>query len=140
MLSKISSNYEYESWVPNCIECLQFALDNEQLLKEKPELYQDTLSTLCLLYSWIIEEHGWAYVELREKFKTWYTSKEAGKSLKNMLDILNKQDENEELIDETENMLKKYDKTIYTEKGEYKAFIEVLDMLSEVWEKENKIL
>ena len=145
LLSKISSDYEYESWIPNCIKCLQFALDNEQLLNEKPELYQDTLSTLYLLYSWIVEEYGWAYIELREKFKTWYTPEETGKSLKNILEILNKQDGNEELIgkelrDETENMLQKYNKTIYTDKGGYKTFIEILDMLSEVWENEGGLL
>lgn len=143
LLSKISLDYEYESWIPNCIECLQFALDNEQLLKEKPELYQDTLSTICLLYSWIVEERGWAYIELREKFKTWYMSEEAGKSLRHMLEIFNKQDENEEsidreLIDTTENILQKYNKTIYTGSGEYKPIIEILDMLSEIWEKEGE--
>ena len=92
-LSKLPTNYEFEEWIPTCIECLQFALDNEQLLNEKPELYQDTLSTLYLLYTWIKDSKEWAYIELRQKFKKRYSPKEIGKALKEISIRLSNQKE-----------------------------------------------
>jgi hypothetical protein len=83
-LSDNPKHYELSDWIPNCIECLQFALDNEELLVEKPSLYADMLSTMSLLYSWIVEDESWAYIELRQKFRTVYTPKQMGNALKIM--------------------------------------------------------
>jgi hypothetical protein len=89
----LPTNNDYEIWIPTCIECLQFALDNEELLNEKPELYQDTLQTLYLLYSCIIKGEEWAYIELRQKFRKIYSPKEVGKALKEFSNRLSKQKE-----------------------------------------------
>ena len=133
-LSKIlPTNYEFESWIPTCIECLQFAVDNEQLLNEKPELYQDTLSTLHLLYSWIIDDKGWAYIELREKFKKRYSPEEVGKALKCLLTKL-QQNKCVEESQPLEHKLKNINiNLINCETQGYKTPYEVLNELSEVW-------
>ena len=65
----------FETWIPNCIECLQFALDNEQLLIDKPSLYEDTLSTIYLLREWIFEDSKYAYLILERKFRKVCTEK-----------------------------------------------------------------
>lgn len=122
LLSLISAaNHEYEIWIPTCIECLQFALDNEQLLNEKPELYSDTLSTLSLLYKWIVEEKEWAYIELREKFKKRYSPEEVGKSFKVILERMNTIKENEA------NNLANFK----NEEGNFKSMMQILNELSE---------
>ena len=81
-LSDNPKYFELSDWIPNCIECLQFSLDNEKLLIEKPNLYADTLSTISLLYSCIIENESWAYIELRQKFRNIATPEQMGKALK----------------------------------------------------------
>lgn len=83
-LSDNPKHFELSDWIPNCIECLQFALDNEELLIEKPSLYADTLSTISLLYSWTVENESWAYIELRQKFRSIATPEQMGKALKIM--------------------------------------------------------
>lgn len=126
LLSEISSaNYEYEMWIPTCIECLQFALDNEQLLNEKPQLYTDTLRTLNLLYKWIVEEKEWAYIELREKFKKRYTPEEAGKSFKTILKRMGNTKENTK-ENEVDNFINFKD-----EEGNFKSTVQIFNELSE---------
>ena len=49
-----SAYHELRHWIPNCIECLQFAADNESLLEEKPSLLYDTIDTIDLLYGWLL--------------------------------------------------------------------------------------
>ena len=120
----LPSNYEYGVWIPTCIECLQFALDNEQLLNEKPELYSDTLSTLNLLYLWIIEEKEWAYIELREKFKKRYSPEETGKALKTIADRMN--NESMDSISNENNIINFKDA-----EGNFKSTIKILEELSE---------
>ena len=93
---KTISDYELLNWIPNCIECLHFALDNDQLLKDKPSLYNDTTSTLSLLYLWIVEGHEYAYIELSQKFKKICTPEEIGNAFKILSDRIkeaNKEDE-----------------------------------------------
>ncbi len=133
-LSKIlPTNYEFESWIPNCIECLQFAIDNEQLLNEKPELYKDTMRTLQLLQSWIVEEKEWAYIELRQKFKKHYSPEEVGKALKHLLTKL-QQNKCVEESQPLEHKLKNINiNLINCETQGYKTPYEVLNELSEVW-------
>lgn len=126
LLSEISSaKYEYEMWIPTCIECLQFALDNKQLLNEKPQLYTDTLRTLNLLYKWIVEEKEWAYIELREKFKKRYTLEEVGKSLKAILKRIGNAKENIKK-NEVDNFINFKD-----EEGNFKSMAQILNELSE---------
>ena len=125
-LSKLTTNYDSKEWIPNCIECLQFALDNEKLLAEKPELYQDTLSTLSLLYSWIIDNEEWAYIELRQKFRNYYSPEEVGKSLKQILTRLNNQRESH-IYNSLDNSLIDF-KDI---NGNFKSVNQILTELSE---------
>lgn len=128
LLSEVSQdNYDFKEWIPNCIECLQFALDNEELLSEKPELYQDTLSTLSLLYSWIIENAKWAYIVLRQKFRTIYSPKEVGGALKEVANRLNKQKEELYTSDYLVNF-KDGD-------GNLKSVEQIFTELSEQWNK-----
>jgi hypothetical protein len=128
LLSEVSQdNYDFKEWIPNCIECLQFALDNEELLSEKPELYQDTLSTLSLLYSWIIENAKWAYIVLRQKFRTIYSPKEVGGALKDVANRLNKQKEELYTSDYLVNF-KDGD-------GNLKSVEQIFTELSEQWNK-----
>ena len=128
LLSEVSQdNYDFKEWIPNCIECLQFALDNEELLSEKPELYQDTLSTLSLLYSWIIENAKWAYIILRQKFRTIYSPKEVGGALKDVANRLNKQKEELYTSDYLVNF-KDGD-------GNLKSVEQIFTELSEQWNK-----
>lgn len=79
-------DFDIREWIPNCVECLQFALDNEKILEEKPSLYADTLSTLNLLYEWIVEGSQYAYIILRKKFETVHSPEEVGKALKTLVD------------------------------------------------------
>jgi hypothetical protein len=128
LLSEVSQdNYDFKEWIPNCIECLQFALDNEELLSEKSELYQDTLSTLSLLYSWIIENAKWAYIILRQKFRTIYSPKEVGGALKDVANRLNKQKEELYTSDYLVNF-KDGD-------GNLKSVEQIFTELSEQWNK-----
>jgi len=93
---KTSNDYELQNWIPNCIECLKFALDNDQLLKDKPSLYDDIISTLSLLYLWLVEGHEYAYIELSQKFKKICTPEEIGNAFKILSDRIkeaNKEDE-----------------------------------------------
>jgi hypothetical protein len=126
LLSKTSQdNYDFKEWIPNCIECLQFTLDNEELLNEKTGLYRDTLSTLSLLYSWIIEDKEWAYIELRQKFRKIYSPKEVGAALKEFVNRLNKQNEylyaDNSLINFKDN------------DGNFKSLEQILSELSQQW-------
>jgi hypothetical protein len=126
LLSKTSQdNYDFKEWIPNCIECLQFTLDNEELLNEKTGLYRDTLSTLSLLYSWIIEDKEWAYIELRQKFRKIYSPKEVGAALKEVVNRLNKQNEylyaDNSLINFKDN------------DGNFKSLEQILSELSQQW-------
>lgn len=118
---------EFQAWIPNCIECLQFALDNEQLLIEKPSLYEDTLATLSLLYKWIFEETQWAYIELYRKFRTIYSGAEVGNALKALFNKLNenkiKEPENNCLVDYKDGG------------GNLKSVHQVCAELSEQWNK-----
>lgn len=84
ILADNPKHFELSDWIPNCIKCLQFALDNEELLIEKPNFYEDTLRTISLLYSWIVEGKGWAYIELSQKFRSIATPEQMGKALKIM--------------------------------------------------------
>lgn len=128
LLSEVShDNYDFKEWIPNCIECLQFALDNEELLNEKPELYQDTLSTLSLLYSWIIDETEFSYIVLRHKFRNIYSLKEVGIALKELANRLSKQKE--------ELYTSDYSVNFKDNEGNFKSVSQILNELSEQWNK-----
>jgi hypothetical protein len=115
---------ESRDWMQNCIECLNFALNNEKLLKAKPSLYVDTLETLNLLYSWIIEEKSWAYIALREKFKPIYTGKEIGNAFR---EIFNKiKTENKEATIEVRNS-----KRFFNNDGNFKSIAKILNEISD---------
>lgn len=115
---------EYKAWISNCIECLEFALDNEQLLIDKPTLYKDILNTLSLLYNWIFEEKSWAYIELYHKFRKICTGEECGQSLKTLFNRMNK-DEMKPIETSQIN---------YTNSEEkFKSLSQILNDLSQQW-------
>jgi hypothetical protein len=127
LLSEVSQdNYDFKEWIPNCIECLQFALDNEELLNEKPELYRDTLSTLSLLYSWIIDNAEWDYIVLRQKFRNIYSPKEVGTVLENFTNRLSKQKE--------ELYISDYLVNFKDSDGKFKSVEQILNELSKKWD------
>ncbi len=98
LLSELDINdFELKEWVPNCIDCLKFAINNEQLLNEKIELYKDTLYTIDLLYSWIIGEETFAYIQLSHKFRNYYTPEKVGEALKTIVQRLKKINEIEKI-------------------------------------------
>lgn len=53
--------------------------------------------------------------------------------------ILNPNTSNNEKIIKTEELLQKHNKTIYTLDGKYKPFVDVLEMLSEIWNENLEI-
>ena len=124
----LETETEFETWMPNCIECLNFALDNEQLLIEKPKLYEDTLSTLSLLYKWIIEKESWAYIELYQKFRKIYTGAEIGEAFKVLSNRIN-ENKIRESTKESENSLISYTDN----NGNFKAVDQILNELSQQW-------
>lgn len=120
---------DLQHWIPNCIECLQFALDNEQLLIDKPSLYDDTIDTLKLLHTWMFEESQYAHIILRKKFGKIYSPEEVGNALKLISDRLkaehSKNDSNELISYVDDN-------------GNYKSIEQILNELSQLW-NENTI-
>lgn len=117
-------DYELQHWTPNCIECLQFALDNEQLLIDKPSLYYDTIDTLNLLHSWIMEESKFAYIILRKKFGKIYSPTEIGNAFRIISDRLkaeNNKSNNNELIN------------CVDDDGNFKSLEKILNECSQIW-------
>ena len=88
-----SKGNNLESWIPICVECLQFTLDNEQLLNENPKLYQDALRTLHLLDSFIVEKEEWAYIVLKQKFKKYHSPEKIARAFKEVLKRLKAENE-----------------------------------------------
>ena len=128
MSGVLPNNYDFKSWIPTCIECLQFALDNEELLNENPELYQDTLYTLSLLYSWIIEDKDWAYIELKQKFRKIYSPKEVGNALKEF---------SKRLTEQKEEIYKGDCLVNYKDAdGNFKSMAQILSELSILWKSQ----
>lgn len=77
---------DLECWIPNCIKCLQFAVDNESTINENISFYNDILNTLYLLKIWIFENCEYAYMILLNKYKTTFTPEEAGNAFKKILE------------------------------------------------------
>ena len=114
--------HELNHWIPNCTECLQFALDNEKLLKDKPSLFNDTVETVHLLYEWITNQSSgdYAYIILRKKFGRIYSPGEVGVALKKLVGRLK----------ETRDEVVEYQEHI---KYQGKNLKNVLDELSQKW-------
>ncbi len=110
------------------MECLQFAVDNEALLKEKLSLYADTIQTLDLLCSYIVKSAEWAYVELRAKFRKIYSPEEVGKSLKLLLERM--QSLKEPYIESGNDFVSFTD-----DNGDYKPTEQILREISDKWEE-----
>lgn len=121
----LATNNDFEIWILNCIECLEFVLNNEEIL-EKPGLFQDLLLTLQLLDSWIIKNSEWAYIELERKFRKIYDSKEVGKSLSEILARLKNQMEDSK----ESSLIKLKDKD-----GNFKSTQQILEELSNYWQE-----
>lgn len=118
---------ELSDWVKNCITCLQFAIDNETILQEKPSLYEDTIRTFGLLYSWLIEDKEWAYIELRQKFRTIYNAKQTGEALRNLLNKMqqSKEPDEDQLHNEFNNIGIDF---------RNKSFVDILYEMSNKWQ------
>ena len=129
---KSIADYELLDWIPNGIKCLQFALDNEVLLKEQPSLYQDTLETISLIHAWVTDADSYSYIILRKKFQTIHTPEEVGNAFKSLLDKM--QTHNSELND-SENVNHLID--VRDEDGSFKSAYEVLNELSVKWNEIN---
>ena len=114
--------HELNHWIPNCIECLQFALDNEDMLKDKPSLFNDIVKTVHLLYVWMTNQSSgdYAYIILRKKFGKIYSPKEVGIALKKFVGRLK----------ETKDEVVEYQEHI---KYQEKNLKNVLDELSQQW-------
>jgi hypothetical protein len=130
ILEEKVNDYELSDWIPNCVQCLQFALDNEDILIEKPSLYQDTVSTLYLLSEWIVNNEWYAYIELREKFKTVFSGEQVGTSLKC---ILNRMQELKTLSEEQKTII-----PFTNPDGEFKSVEQILTELGDMWNDEDK--
>ena len=127
LLSKtLDTDGDYQIWMPNCIECLQFALDNEQLLSEKPSLYDDTLHTLALLYSWIFKNDTFAYVLLKQKFRKIYSGKEIGNAFKLLFERMNTENTTQKQCDDLLDFIDK--------NGEMKSLESIFGELNKQWE------
>lgn len=119
--------HELRNWIPNCIECLEFALNNEELLKEKPNLYEDTLNTIGLLYSWIIEEKSWAYIALRQKFRKVCSAEEVGNAFKKLHTKIKEEKENNMVCGENKYV------SFIDENGNLKSTVQIFKELSDAW-------
>jgi len=130
ILEENAKDYELSDWIPHCIECLQFALDNENVLIEKPSLYQDTLNTLYLISEWVVNNKWYAYIELREKFKSVFSGEQIGNSLKL---ILNRMGEAKAENEEPEQII-----PFTNPNGEFKSVEQILSELGDVWDSKSK--
>lgn len=110
--------HELNHWIPNCIKCLQFALDNEELLKEKPSLFNDMVDTIYLLHAWIFEDDSYAYIILKKKFGRVYTPEEVGNAFKKLAERL--KETRDEVVD-------------YQNEYQGKNLKDILEDLSKQW-------
>lgn len=130
--SKSIADYELLDWIPNGIKCLQFALDNEVLLKEQPSLYQDTLGTISLIHAWVTDADNYSYIILRKKFQTTRTPEEVGNAFKS---LLHKMQTHNSKINDSEKVNNLID--VIDEDGNFKSTYEVLNELSVKWNEIN---
>ena len=118
------NDYELKDWIPNCIECLEWAIKTDKDIPEQP--YNDLLSTLYLLYECFVKSEEWAYIELRQKFKTIYSGEQIGRALKVFTERI--KEANRE--DET----KKTDYVSFTDtNGNFKSVEQILDECANKW-------
>lgn len=76
------TNDETKDWIQNLIKCFDYALEEKKNFPTEGEVFNDLLKTFHLLYKWIVEKEDWAWLELREKYKTVYSAKEVGNALR----------------------------------------------------------
>ena len=131
--SKSIADYELLDWIPNSIKCLQFALDNEVLLKEQPSLYQDTLRTISLIYAWATDADNYSYIILRKKFQTIHTPEEVGNAFKSLLH--NKMQTHNSKMNDSEKVNNLID--VRDKNSNFKSIYEVLNELSVKWNEIN---
>jgi hypothetical protein len=117
-------DYEYKDWIPNCIECLEYAINTDKEIPKEP--YNDLLGTINLLYEYFVNSKEWAYIELSQKFKTIYSGEQIGKALKLFADRLkevNKEDET-----------KRPDYVSFKDdNGNFKSTAQILEECREIW-------
>jgi len=80
-----NDDYETFDWMSNCIKCLQFYFDNEWKLEENSKFKSDITNIIALVYAFIFDGEFYAFIELREKFKTKYSGKQAGEAIKKIM-------------------------------------------------------
>lgn len=90
------TNDETKDWIKNLIKCFDYALDEKNNFPTEGEVFNDLLKTFHLLYKWIVEKKDWAWLELREKYKTVYSSEEVSNALRKISSRLS-QSINEEI-------------------------------------------
>lgn len=123
--------YEFQAWIPNCIEFLEFSLNNENIFIEKPSFYENLISTIDLLYSCFVESSESAYIELYQRFRKIYSGAEIGESLKTILKRYQEvKSEIEDDKPERNNCVSFTDND-----GNYKSIAQILNEISEQWKQ-----
>ncbi len=76
------SDWETKDWIQNLINCFNYILDDSNNFPTEGKIYEDLLNTISLLYEWLFNNEWWAWIELRQKYKTSYSPEDMGKALK----------------------------------------------------------
>jgi len=114
---------------------LQYYFDHEWKLEENPKFKLDIIGVIRLVYEWVYAGEYYAYIELRETFKTRPTGKQAGEALKYMSNLLqnevNKWRKNKQ---KPYKIQKEISEDILRDKnGNLKSLKDVLSELSAKW-------
>lgn len=59
-----------EDWIQNLISCFDYILDDSNNFPTEGKVYEDLLNTILLLYKWLFNKEWWAWLELRQKYRT----------------------------------------------------------------------
>jgi hypothetical protein len=94
LAEQIKIDDEDKYWLENCQKCLQFAVDNSELISNNENLYADVVYTLHLLDEWS-KGTQWAYIVLKKKYTPAVSAEQAGKAFRAVFDRMSEQKENE---------------------------------------------
>ena len=75
-------DWETKDWIQNLINCFDYILDDSNNFPTEGKVYKDLLNTISLLYEWLFNNEWWAWIELRQKYKTVPFPENIGEALK----------------------------------------------------------
>lgn len=134
-INKEVKNNHDSSWINNLIECLQYVVENPEEVFAQESLLQDVYGTLNLLHSAFIDKDDYAFIILRHKYRTIYTTEQIGEVFKLISERLKEND------NEAKNISKPNKQNLINFKhnnGEFKSLGEILTELGNKWKEINE--